>query len=122
MKKYILILFAASLITLVIAADENKYARKFDDTEVDKILQNNRVLTSYIRCLLDKGPCTAEGRELKKILPDALSTNCSKCDDNQKTITQKVIKHLKTKRSEDWVNLLGKYDPLGQHKENYEHL
>lgn len=67
MKKYILILFLASLMTLVIATDanNNKYTRKYDDVEVDRILQNNRVLNNYIRCLMDEGPCTAEGRELR---------------------------------------------------------
>jgi len=48
---------------LVVATE--KYTGKYDDVDVDKILQNNRVLNNYIRCLLDEGPCTAEGRELR---------------------------------------------------------
>lgn len=60
MKKYFLIL--ASLMILVTA---EKYSRKYDDVDVDKILQSNRILNNYIRCLLDEGPCTAEGRELR---------------------------------------------------------
>lgn len=50
-------------ITLVLA--EDKYTSKYDDVDVDKILQNNRVLTNYIKCILGEGSCTAEGRELK---------------------------------------------------------
>ena len=61
MKGYFLILI--SLVTSAIANE--KYTRKYDDVNVDKILQNNRVLTNYIRCLMDEGPCTAEGRELR---------------------------------------------------------
>lgn len=62
MKGYLLILLI-SLVTLAVA--DEKYTRKYDDVNVDKILQNNRVLTNYIRCLMDEGPCTAEGRELR---------------------------------------------------------
>lgn len=62
MKKYLLILLA-SLMILVVATE--KYTRKYDDVDVDTILQNNRVLNNYIRCMLDEGPCTAEGREFR---------------------------------------------------------
>lgn len=62
MRGRILVLLA-SLVALAVA--DEKYTRKYDDVNVDKILQNNRVLTNYIRCLMDEGPCTAEGRELR---------------------------------------------------------
>lgn len=32
---------------------------------IDTLLNNNIVLTKYINCLLDQGPCTRDGRELK---------------------------------------------------------
>ncbi|XP_072744906.1 ejaculatory bulb-specific protein 3-like [Anoplolepis gracilipes] len=120
MKKYFLtyIFLASSLITLVVTATE-KYTRKYDDIDVDRILQNNRVLNNYIRCILDEGPCTAEGRELRKTLPDALSNGCSKCNDKQKDMAEKVINHLKTKRSRDWDRLVAKYDPRGEYKKRY---
>ncbi|EFN66918.1 Ejaculatory bulb-specific protein 3 [Camponotus floridanus] len=105
---------------LVVATE--KYTGKYDDVDVDKILQNNRVLNNYIRCLLDEGPCTAEGRELRKTLPDALSSSCSKCNDKQKATAEKVINHLKTKRSKDWDRLIAKYDPRGEYKKRYEQL
>ncbi|KYN32638.1 Ejaculatory bulb-specific protein 3 [Trachymyrmex septentrionalis] len=117
MKGYFLVLLV-SLVTSAIANE--KYTRKYDDVNVDKILQNNRVLTNYIRCLMDEGPCTAEGRELRKTLPDALSSNCSKCNDKQKVMAEKVINHLKAKRSRDWDLLVAKYDPHGEYKKRYE--
>ncbi|KAL0131060.1 hypothetical protein PUN28_002567 [Cardiocondyla obscurior] len=109
----------ASLMILVVIADE-KYVTKYDDVNVDKILQNNRVLTNYIRCLMDEGPCTVEGRELKKTLPDALSSGCDKCNDRQKVTAEKVINHLKAKRSKDWDRLVAKYDPQGEYKKRYD--
>ncbi|EZA60473.1 ObirCsp6 [Ooceraea biroi] len=117
MKGYFLILLT-SLIALALAAE--RYPVKYDDVDVERILQNNRVLTNYIRCMLDEGPCTAEGRELRKTLPDALSTGCTKCNDKQKTVAEKVIGHLKAKRSKDWERLIAKYDPHGEYKKRYE--
>lgn len=38
---------------------------QFDNVNIETVLQNDRVLTNYIKCLLDKGACTREGRELK---------------------------------------------------------
>lgn len=51
------------LMGLALAAE--KYTSKYDNVDIDRILQNNRVLTNYIRCMLGEGACTAEGRELK---------------------------------------------------------
>ncbi|KAF7394523.1 ejaculatory bulb-specific protein 3-like [Vespula maculifrons] len=117
MTRYLIIL---ALVTVVLAAE--KYSSKYDDVDVDKILRNDRVLTNYIRCMLDEGSCTAEGRELKKILPDALATDCTKCNEKQKVTAEKVINHLKTKRSKDWDRLITKYDPRGEYKQRFENL
>ncbi|KAL2729055.1 ejaculatory bulb-specific protein 3-like [Vespula squamosa] len=117
MTRYLIIL---ALVTVALAAE--KYSSKYDDVDVDKILRNDRVLTNYIRCMLDEGSCTAEGRELKKILPDALATDCTKCNEKQKITAEKVINHLKTKRSKDWDRLITKYDPRGEYKQRFENL
>ncbi|XP_016768084.1 chemosensory protein 6 isoform X1 [Apis mellifera] len=89
--------------------------------DIDRILQNGRILTNYIKCMLDEGPCTNEGRELKKILPDALSTGCNKCNEKQKHTANKVVNYLKTKRPKDWERLSAKYDSTGEYKKRYEH-
>lgn len=112
-------IFFALVVVVVVSAD--KYTNKYDDIDVDRILQNGRVLTNYIKCMLDEGPCTNEGRELKKTLPDALSTDCSKCNQKQKVTAEKVINHLRTKRPRDWDRLVTKYDPNGQYKKRFEH-
>lgn len=41
------------------------YTNKFDDVDVDGILGSDRLLKAYVNCLLEKGPCTAEGAKLK---------------------------------------------------------
>lgn len=55
-----------ALVAYVIA--DNKYTTKYDNIDVDKILTNDRVLSNYIKCLMEEGPCTPEGRELKSEL------------------------------------------------------
>lgn len=62
----------------IVAAEEEKfessglkrvkrqlYTSQYDNFDVDRILHSERLLKSYIKCLLDKGPCTKEGRDLK---------------------------------------------------------
>lgn len=62
-RLYLSCVLVASLVYCILA--EEKYTSKFDNFDVDKVLNNDRILTSYINCLLDKGNCTNEGRELK---------------------------------------------------------
>lgn len=58
--------FLICLITIAVQlALAQKYTNKFDNVDVDGVLSNNRILTNYIKCLMEKGPCTPEGRELK---------------------------------------------------------
>ncbi|XP_046400598.1 ejaculatory bulb-specific protein 3 [Ischnura elegans] len=104
----------------VVAAAENKYTNKYDNVDVDKILNNARILNNYIKCLMEEGPCTAEGRELKRTLPDALKTECSKCSEKQKVTAERVIKHLMDNRSRDWQRLLNKYDPSGEYQRKFD--
>lgn len=120
MRAYPLIIFSCLIVVAVQAAE--KYPTKYDDVDVDRILQNGRVLTNYIKCVMDEGPCTNEGRELKKTLPDALSTGCDKCNEKQKATAEKVITHLRTKRPRDWERLTAKFDPKGEYAKRYEHL
>lgn len=53
-------------------------------------------------------------------LPDALNSGCTKCTEKQRENTEKVIKHLMSKKSREWERLSKKYDPQGQFKKRYE--
>lgn len=56
--------FAATM-TAVLAAPE-KYTTKFDNVNIDEILNNDRLVNSYFKCLMDQGKCTPEGEEVKR--------------------------------------------------------
>ncbi|XP_049831162.1 ejaculatory bulb-specific protein 3-like [Schistocerca gregaria] len=102
------------------AAGDGKYTTRYDNINLDDILHSTRLLNSYINCLMERGPCTADGRELKDNLPDALQTDCSKCSEKQKDGAEKVVNFLIENRPDQWKELEAKYDPTGIYKRKYE--
>lgn len=48
---------------------------KYEYVDVDALLSNHRTLNNYVNCVLDKGPCTPEGRDLKGELGTAQFTH-----------------------------------------------
>lgn len=58
-------LFVTLFAIAIAVASAQQYTSKFDNVDVDNILKNDRILNNYIKCVLEKGPCTKEGRELK---------------------------------------------------------
>jgi Insect pheromone-binding family, A10/OS-D len=71
-----LVLFALVIVGVVNA---QKYTTKYDGVNLDEILKSDRLLNNYFKCLMETGKCTPDGNELKRTLPDALKSDCSKC-------------------------------------------
>lgn len=109
--KYLAAFVFAVVVVVAVARPEEKYTTKYDGVDVDEILKSDRLFNNYFKCLMDKGKCTPDGSELKRLLPDALKTNCSKCSDKQKQGTEHVIKFLIENKEEQWKQLQDKYDP-----------
>nr|AHE13804.1 chemosensory protein 9 [Lissorhoptrus oryzophilus] len=107
------------ILNICYGADE-KYTNKYDNINIDEILQSDRLLNNYMNCLLDKGRCTPDGAELKKNLPDALEDECSKCSEYQKDRGRKALKFLIEKRRGYFDQLEAKYDPDGKYRKRYE--
>ncbi|XP_029169469.1 ejaculatory bulb-specific protein 3 [Nylanderia fulva] len=114
----VLALFLLVAVSCVLA--EDSYTTKFDNVDLDAILRSERLLKNYVNCLLDKGSCTPDGKELKEHLPDALETECSKCSEKQREGTEKVIRYLVNKKPATWDQLKKKYDPTGEYSHKYE--
>jgi hypothetical protein len=64
-RTYTLLLVLLLVAVLSTAEKPKSYTTKYDNVDVERILSNSRILTNYIKCALDEGPCTPEGRELK---------------------------------------------------------
>ncbi|XP_039759099.1 allergen Tha p 1-like [Pararge aegeria] len=115
--KTIIFLFALVAVCL---ARPDKYTDKYDNIDLDEIMDNRRLLLPYIKCLLDQGKCSPEAKELKLHIKDALETNCEHCTKAQKAGTKKVIAHLINKENDYWVQLCAKYDPESKYVAMYE--
>lgn len=42
------------------------YITKYDNIDLDQILQSDRLLKNYVNCLMERGKCTPDGSELKR--------------------------------------------------------
>nr|QGN03660.1 putative chemosensory protein 11 [Conopomorpha sinensis]WGJ79151.1 chemosensory protein 12 [Conopomorpha sinensis] len=115
--KYLLVL-AAVVACAVARPDGETYDTKYDDFDVTSLLGNERLLKSYGQCLLDKGPCTAEGKFLREVIPDALETDCAKCSEKQQALIKKIILATKDKFPEDLEAIKKLYDPEHKYEEN----
>ncbi|KAG8234028.1 hypothetical protein J437_LFUL013196 [Ladona fulva] len=122
MKSELVVLLAVMVVVSSAGriARDTKYTTKYDNINVDEILRSDRLVKNYFDCLVDKGPCTAEGSELKKNIPDALQNGCTKCSEKQKEQAERVIRHLIDKKPDLWSQLEAKWDPSGDYKKKYE--
>ncbi|XP_050352735.1 allergen Tha p 1-like [Nymphalis io] len=110
------------LIATLVAIFVYTYAQndRFNSVNIEEVLSNKRLLSAYIKCMLDKGRCTPEGKELKSHISDALQNGCESCTDMQKNGVRKVIGHLVKKEKDYWNQLVEKYDSEGIYSEKYE--
>ncbi|GBP07779.1 Putative odorant-binding protein A10 [Eumeta japonica] len=112
----------------VFSDSKSTYTTKYDDVDLDEILANERLLTGYVNCLLGKGRCTPDGKELKaqlncyhvtENLPDAIEDGCIKCSDKQKLGSERVMHYIIDHRPDDWAKLEEIYNPDGSYRNNY---
>uniref|UniRef100_A0A182STQ6 Chemosensory protein 3 n=1 Tax=Anopheles maculatus TaxID=74869 RepID=A0A182STQ6_9DIPT len=115
MKLFVAIAFAL----LAVVAAQDQYTTKYDGIDLDEILKSDRLFNNYFKCLMDEGRCTPDGNELKKILPEALQTNCEKCSEKQRAGAIRVINYVIENRKEQWDALQKKYDPENLYIEKY---
>nr|CAH7747822.1 unnamed protein product [Callosobruchus chinensis] len=115
MKLWVISLFLCS----VALVNCGQYTTKYDNIDLDRILSNERLLKNYMNCLMDRGRCTKDAAELKQILPDALATDCSKCNEKQKRGAKKVAEFLTRNKPNAWKELVEKYDRDGKYRRTH---
>ncbi|CAB3370580.1 Hypothetical predicted protein [Cloeon dipterum] len=102
-------------------SDKFMYTNRFDHVAIENVLSSPRLMKNFHQCLVGRGPCTSEGAELKKIIPEALKSDCARCTERQKVQAGKVIIYLLENRPEWWKELIEKYDPDGTVRKRYEY-
>ncbi|KAK9506679.1 hypothetical protein O3M35_008571 [Rhynocoris fuscipes] len=107
---------------LSVAYPQGSYSDKFDNVNVDAILNDEATYQTYFNCLANRGPCSPEGDALKRILPDALQNRCNKCTEKQKAGAIKIITFLLLKKHSDFEVLANIYDPQGIYRQKYGDL
>lgn len=65
MKTVLIAVVAAICFLLGEVHSEDKYTTKYDDVDINLVLNNERLLKGYVNCLLDRGTCTPDAAELK---------------------------------------------------------
>ncbi|CRL01808.1 CLUMA_CG015024, isoform A [Clunio marinus] len=106
--------------TVAQSAEKNYYSRRYDSLDVNLIFRSSRLLNNYVDCLLDKKPCPPEGKDLKRVLPDALRTRCAQCTKLQKGKALDVITRLYYQYPSIYTALAERYDPTGEYTKNFE--
>ncbi|XP_068620572.1 ejaculatory bulb-specific protein 3-like [Battus philenor] len=114
------LIFLPILALFAITFAEERYTDRYDNLNLDEIMSNKRLLASYIKCVLDKGRCAPEAKELKLHLIDAVQNSCLKCTEFQKTGARKVVKFIRENDKDSWEQIKQKYDPNNEYKEKYE--
>ncbi|CAG5049070.1 unnamed protein product [Parnassius apollo] len=113
-----LVVLTLCLVALVLA--EEKYEEVENNFDITELLKNDRLLMSYIKCLLNKGPCTPEVKKIKEKLPEALETHCAKCTDKQKQMGKVLAQQVKKTHPELWQELKALYDPQGKYQKVFQ--
>ncbi|XP_045501651.1 ejaculatory bulb-specific protein 3-like [Colias croceus] len=117
MTKHIITLFF--LLYAQCYCENSTYTTKYDNVNLDEVLSSERLLNGYVNCLLDQGPCTPDGKELRRNLPDAIQNDCKKCTERQKNGADKVMQFIIDNRPEDWKKLEEKFNPDGSYRLQY---
>ncbi|EAT46838.1 AAEL001975-PA [Aedes aegypti] len=112
-------IFIAVFTLMAVVAAQEFYTSKFDNIDVDEILKSDRLFKNYYQCLLDQGRCTPEGNELKRVLPDALETACSKCSEKQRSAGVRAVKYLSENRPAEFKALRARFDPENKYVDQY---
>nr|AVM18966.1 chemosensory protein 17 [Holotrichia parallela] len=119
--------FILVIIALVVAVtsektddDKEQYTSQYDGIDIPALLANRRLVLGYCKCLLGKGACSPDGAELKRVLPEALETNCVKCSEKHRNGARLVLNHLIDHEAKCWKELEEKFDPEGTYVKKYK--
>ncbi|XP_034247212.1 ejaculatory bulb-specific protein 3-like [Thrips palmi] len=114
------VLLVAALAAATAQEAKPTYSTRYDNIDLEEILRSERLLKNYFNCLMETGPCTPDGLELRKILPDALKNKCNACTPKQQAGTERVIRFLIEMHPQEFLKLEKKYDPSGVYRVEYQ--
>ncbi|KAL0869942.1 hypothetical protein ABMA27_006133 [Loxostege sticticalis] len=108
------------VVAVALARPNDKYTDKYDNLNIQEILENKRLLKAYVDCVLGQGKCSPDGKELKEHLQEAIETGCEKCTEAQEKGAYTAIEYLIKNELDIWRQLAAKFDPEGKWRKTYE--
>nr|QGW50248.1 chemosensory protein 1 [Chouioia cunea] len=107
-----LIVVATALLVLVagvVRAEDKKYDSKYDNLDVEAILQNDAERNIYYACFMDTGPCPNEAAIFfKGHAPEAVVTSCRYCTQKQLEMFEKIVSWFVDNSPQEWNALIEK--------------
>ncbi|CAH0550950.1 unnamed protein product [Brassicogethes aeneus] len=104
---------------LISVFGQNSITSRLDKLDINYVLSTGRILDNYLKCIMDKGPCTVEGRELKGAIPEAIIRGCKKCSEPTKKIVKKSANYIIKNRPGVWTKLKKHFDPEEKYLEDF---
>nr|XP_022911056.1 uncharacterized protein LOC111422079 [Onthophagus taurus] len=115
-----IIVLTLHYVELIPADGEGIFLNKYN-VDVDQILKSQRLFLNYVNCILDKAPCTQEGKTLKEQIPIAMKTECAQCSAEEKKQVGKILSYILQYHRPLWDQLMNKYDTDGSFRKKYEY-
>ncbi|XP_054016456.1 ejaculatory bulb-specific protein 3-like [Hylaeus anthracinus] len=104
MRSYVVLL---TLTFLACSYAEELYPDKYDDIDINNLLNNDRLREQYYNCFVDKGPCITSGATFfKEHLPEAVATKCKKCTEKQKENFNRIAEWYAENQPDKWNNFV----------------
>ncbi|EDW09764.1 allergen Tha p 1 [Drosophila mojavensis] len=80
-----------------------------DEKNINRLLNNQAVVSRQIMCILEKSPCDQLGKQLKAALPEVITRKCRNCSPQQAQSAQKLTSFLQARYPDVWAMLIKKY-------------
>ncbi|XP_054278837.1 ejaculatory bulb-specific protein 3-like [Macrosteles quadrilineatus] len=95
-----------SVLCVLCVSDTRAYYVRYLNVTANTLLDNKRLLSRYVQCFASEGPCPPQARDIKKLLPELMSSSCSKCDIKLREVFERCAQMLKHKYPKKWSKMV----------------
>ncbi|KAK4885680.1 hypothetical protein RN001_001951 [Aquatica leii] len=88
--------------------------------DIEELFANHRLIDNYMHCFKTGHKCTPDLLKAKELLPNIFQSKCSKCTEEQKINSIKIIEWAIQNRPDDFLEVEAHYDPHHQFRKDYE--
>jgi len=76
---------------------------------IDKVMSDKGFVRSLINCVLDKGPCDGQGRQLRLMAPEIVRGQCPGCSRKVHQQIRRVISHVQRNFPHEWSEVTRRF-------------